>query len=202
MIVPKGRAAEAALRGRRSRGTILERLEDYFGIPYPYEKLDILAIPQTVGFGAMENAGPHHVRLEPLLLAEARRRRRSDFQQRLRRRRGARDRAPVVRRPRDDGVVGRHLAERGVRHLDGEQDHRRSGSPSGTARVPRASTRGSAMGTDRLASARRIRQPIEVDERHRERVRRHHVPEGRGGDRDVRGLGRPGEVPRRRRSAT
>ena len=33
----------------------------------------------------------------------------------------ARDRAPVVRQPRDDEVVGRHLAERRLRHLDGEQ---------------------------------------------------------------------------------
>ena len=33
----------------------------------------------------------------------------------------ARDRAPVVRRPGDDAVVGRHLAERRLRQLDDEQ---------------------------------------------------------------------------------
>ncbi|HET7364175.1 MAG TPA: M1 family metallopeptidase [Burkholderiales bacterium] len=36
---------------------LLELLEEYFGIPYPFEKLDALAIPQTVFFGAMENVG-------------------------------------------------------------------------------------------------------------------------------------------------
>ncbi len=56
MIVPKGRAADARWAAE-STGPILEELEKYFGIPYPYEKLDNLVIPQTVGFGAMENAG-------------------------------------------------------------------------------------------------------------------------------------------------
>jgi alanyl aminopeptidase len=36
---------------------IVEALEAWFGTPYPYEKLDMLTIPLTVGFGAMENAG-------------------------------------------------------------------------------------------------------------------------------------------------
>ncbi len=37
---------------------------------------------------------------------------------------GARDGAPVVRRSRDDGLVGRHLAERRVRDVDGEPSAR------------------------------------------------------------------------------
>ncbi len=54
--MPKGWAADA--RGAaESTGPLLEQLENYFDIPYPYEKLDHLVIPQTVGFGAMENAG-------------------------------------------------------------------------------------------------------------------------------------------------
>ena len=36
---------------------VLQLLEDYFGRPYPYAKLDSMAIPITVNFGAMENAG-------------------------------------------------------------------------------------------------------------------------------------------------
>ena len=39
--------------------------------------------------------------------------------------RRARDRAPVVRQPGDHGVVGRPVAERGVRHLDRVPHHRR-----------------------------------------------------------------------------
>ncbi len=35
---------------------ILETLESYFGIPYPYNKLDLLAAPEYA-FGAMENPG-------------------------------------------------------------------------------------------------------------------------------------------------
>jgi alanyl aminopeptidase len=56
MIVPKGRAADARWAAE-STGPLLEQLEKYFDIPYPYEKLDHLVIPQPVGFGAMENAG-------------------------------------------------------------------------------------------------------------------------------------------------
>jgi alanyl aminopeptidase len=50
------RGAEAAYAARTAP-RILELAEDWFGTPYPYEKLDMLAIPITVGFGAMENAG-------------------------------------------------------------------------------------------------------------------------------------------------
>jgi alanyl aminopeptidase len=32
-------------------------LEDYLGVPYAYDKLDSIAVPKTVGFGAMENPG-------------------------------------------------------------------------------------------------------------------------------------------------
>jgi alanyl aminopeptidase len=50
------RAADAAYAAKTST-RIIELLEDWFGTPYPYDKLDMLAIPITVGFGAMENAG-------------------------------------------------------------------------------------------------------------------------------------------------
>ena len=46
----------------RAYPQIFERLENWFGIAYPYEKLDQIAIPLTVGF-AMENVGIDHLRL-------------------------------------------------------------------------------------------------------------------------------------------
>lgn len=56
IVTPKGHAAEAKYAAEVT-ATILTRLEDYFGIPYPYKKSDNVAIPVTYGFGAMENAG-------------------------------------------------------------------------------------------------------------------------------------------------
>jgi cytosol alanyl aminopeptidase len=56
IVTPKGHAKEAKYAAEVT-ATILTRLENYFGIPYPYEKADQVAIPVTYGFGAMENAG-------------------------------------------------------------------------------------------------------------------------------------------------
>jgi cytosol alanyl aminopeptidase len=56
IITPKGKISEAKYAVDVT-ATILGRLQDYFGIPYPYEKADSIAIPLTYGFGAMENAG-------------------------------------------------------------------------------------------------------------------------------------------------
>jgi alanyl aminopeptidase len=54
IVVPHGQAAAAA-GARDDTGALVARLEDYLGSPYPYDKLDIVAVP---GFpGAMENAG-------------------------------------------------------------------------------------------------------------------------------------------------
>ncbi len=53
-FTPKGRALEARY-AREVTPRILALLEDYFGIPYPFEKLDSVSVPQ--GGGAMENAG-------------------------------------------------------------------------------------------------------------------------------------------------
>ena len=40
----------------KQTGGILTALEEYFGMPYPYRKLDLIAVPEGFG-GAMENAG-------------------------------------------------------------------------------------------------------------------------------------------------
>ena len=50
------RAADAAYAARTS-AKLIDYLEEWFGSPYPYEKMDMLSIPITTGFGAMENAG-------------------------------------------------------------------------------------------------------------------------------------------------
>jgi alanyl aminopeptidase len=54
IITTRGRTSETACAAK-TIPEILRRLEDYYGMPYPYEKLDHLAIPQFGG--AMENAG-------------------------------------------------------------------------------------------------------------------------------------------------
>jgi cytosol alanyl aminopeptidase len=54
IIVPHGRAAEAEYVAATTPD-VVNLLEKYFGIPYPYEKLDEVAIPK-VGF-AMEHPG-------------------------------------------------------------------------------------------------------------------------------------------------
>jgi cytosol alanyl aminopeptidase len=54
VYTPTARAAEAAYAVHVSP-QLLTTLEGYFGVPYPYEKLDLLTVP--LSSGAMENAG-------------------------------------------------------------------------------------------------------------------------------------------------
>ncbi|HSD90878.1 MAG TPA: M1 family aminopeptidase [Kofleriaceae bacterium] len=56
IVALKGRAADAAYAAQVT-GKILDLAEAWFDIPYPYPKLDIVTIPITVGFSAMENVG-------------------------------------------------------------------------------------------------------------------------------------------------
>jgi alanyl aminopeptidase len=56
IVTPKGKANQAKYAAAVT-ATIVNRLEAYFGIPFPYEKCDNVSIPLTFGFGAMENAG-------------------------------------------------------------------------------------------------------------------------------------------------
>lgn len=62
----KGRLLDYALEHTAS---ILQSLEDYFGIAYPYAKLDLLAVPDF-NAGAMENVGAITYREVLLLLDE------------------------------------------------------------------------------------------------------------------------------------
>ena len=54
-IAAKGRGERLAYALEHT-GAILDALESYFGIPFPYQKLDIVAVPDF-GAGAMENVG-------------------------------------------------------------------------------------------------------------------------------------------------
>jgi aminopeptidase N len=53
---PKGRGADLRY-AKEVTPRILELLEDYFGMPYPFEKLDSVTLPGNYSFGAMENVG-------------------------------------------------------------------------------------------------------------------------------------------------
>jgi alanyl aminopeptidase len=66
IVTPKGQAALAA-EAVRLAPPLLARLEEYFGIPYPYAKLDQIAVPEYV-YGAMENAGLITYTDRPLLM--------------------------------------------------------------------------------------------------------------------------------------
>ena len=55
--------------GLKGTETILTALEEYFGIPYPYAKLDLIAAPDYA-FGAMENPGAIVYREYLMLLNE------------------------------------------------------------------------------------------------------------------------------------
>ena len=55
IVVPRGRRADTEFAAR-AYPDLFAQLEAWFGIPYPFDKLDHIAIPLTVGF-AMENAG-------------------------------------------------------------------------------------------------------------------------------------------------
>jgi cytosol alanyl aminopeptidase len=54
VIVPRGKSAQAAYAAS-AIPQLLKMLEDYFGIPFPYEKLDSVVMP--ISDFAMENAG-------------------------------------------------------------------------------------------------------------------------------------------------
>ena len=56
LLVPPGREGDAAWAVSET-APLLNWMESWFGIPYPYEKLDVVAIPDLIGFTAMEHPG-------------------------------------------------------------------------------------------------------------------------------------------------
>ncbi|HEY4083572.1 MAG TPA: M1 family aminopeptidase [Burkholderiaceae bacterium] len=55
-LTAKGHGAEASYAANVTPA-IIAGLEDYFGMPHPFPKIDSLALPMADGFGAMENVG-------------------------------------------------------------------------------------------------------------------------------------------------
>ncbi|MCW5837437.1 MAG: M1 family metallopeptidase, partial [Labilithrix sp.] len=70
LVTTKGKSAMGDLALEATSG-IVDALAGWFGIPYPYDKLDIVAVPDFRA-GAMENAGLVTFREERLLLDPAR----------------------------------------------------------------------------------------------------------------------------------
>ncbi|MCF2948172.1 M1 family metallopeptidase [Paraglaciecola aquimarina] len=68
IYTPKGQAHRTTFPAKHTAG-ILQNLEEYFGQPFPYEKLDFVAVPNFT-FGAMENVGLVTYRSSLLLLDE------------------------------------------------------------------------------------------------------------------------------------
>jgi alanyl aminopeptidase len=66
LVAVSGKAGLGAQALATARGELVE-LERYFGRPFPYNKLDLLAVP-SFGAGAMENAGLITFREERVLL--------------------------------------------------------------------------------------------------------------------------------------
>ena len=68
IYTPRGRAGEVGFVARETP-KILKALENYFGTPYHYRKLDLLAVPEFA-FGAMENPGLVTFRTDLLMVGD------------------------------------------------------------------------------------------------------------------------------------
>ena len=115
------------------------------------------------------------------------------------RRRGhrARARAHVVRRPRHHGLVGRPVAERGVRHLDGLQGRRRLEARVEHVARLRVAARAGLRARRDGEHAPDLRRGERAERGDRE-LRRDHLREGRVGGAHAGELARARRVPRRR----
>ncbi|MCA9675833.1 MAG: M1 family metallopeptidase, partial [Myxococcales bacterium] len=150
----RGRSAEAAYAARTT-SALVSALEDTFDIPYPYAKLDLVPIPKTTWFGAMENAGMITFNQDLLLLPA--------------------DASPRQRREFDD-VTGHELAHQWFGDLvtlswwddvwlneafATWSEEKVMATRPDWEDTKAGDNRERGLGADGLVSARRIRQPIE-----------------------------------------
>ncbi|RJS18033.1 M1 family peptidase [Corallococcus sp. H22C18031201] len=154
VITPRGRVAEAEYAAKVTP-ELLARIEDYFGMPYPYEKLDVLSVAHHSG--AMEHPGLITFQSALMLAPPG---------------------ADSIDRQRSFAIIQAHelghqwfgnlvtpswwddlwLNESfaswiSLRIVDGWQ-------PSWQAPLEQMKVRGRALNSDRLVAARHLRQPI------------------------------------------
>ncbi|MFK7986304.1 MAG: M1 family metallopeptidase [Sandaracinaceae bacterium] len=154
-----------AVRGQGERlayalehtGALLADLEAYFGVEYPYDKLDIIAVPDFAS-GAMENAGAITFR-ETLLLLDpdnAPERQRRGFAYVMAHELAHQWFGNLVTMPWWDDIwlneaFATWMGNKVIRHVH----------PEHQAHVAMVDSVHGAMRADSLANARQIRQPIE-----------------------------------------
>jgi cytosol alanyl aminopeptidase len=158
MITPKGKAAQAQYAAEVT-GPLLAELENYFGVPYPYEKLDVLSVP--LFGGAMENAGLITC-VQSVML-------RDSAQDSINRQRGY---ASIIAHEMAHQWFGDlvttawwddiWLNEAFASWMDDKI--LRHWKPDWNTVIDEQNTRMGAMGGDSLVSARKIRQPIESND--------------------------------------
>ncbi|HJT87692.1 MAG TPA: M1 family metallopeptidase [Bryobacteraceae bacterium] len=157
IITPKGKAYQAKYAAEVT-APIIQRLEDYFGVPFPYDKADQVAIPQIFGFGAMENAGmvtyAQTILLSDPAIDTARRQRQyaSDAAHELAHQWFG---DLVTLAWRDDAWLNEAFATWASSKILAEWQ------PQWNTRLDDLGSKFGAMRQDSLVSARRIRQPIE-----------------------------------------
>ncbi|WNG40999.1 M1 family metallopeptidase [Archangium violaceum] len=158
IVTPKGRAVEGTYAAKVTP-EILSHLEQYFGIPYPYEKLDVLSVP--LFGGAMEHPGLVTFN-SGLILAkpgeDAINRQRGFYETQMHELGHQWFGDLVTMAWWDDLWLNEAFATwitpRTVEHAQ----------PTWDAPVERVRDRSRALDTDSMVSARRIRQPIESED--------------------------------------
>jgi alanyl aminopeptidase len=156
-VAPRGRGADLRF-ALAETPALVDSLETYFGIGYPYDKLDLIAVPDF-GAGAMENAGAITFRDTLLLVGE----RAPEWQRRASVSVNAHELAHqwfgnLVTMPWWDDIWLNEAFATWLASKVIEDVH-----PEYKPAIQRVMSMDRAMVTDSRQSARQIRQPIQSD---------------------------------------